>query len=149
MWTYHDLAAALDGLTFLSDAAAAAALAAETDTVTRDIPCAEIETALLETGEWGALQYVADRSVASETVPMEVIAAAITCVRTLTTKHVVETTADGPWALYQQMLSAFQQAGVISGETAERLAGLRYVVVPRWQPVPTEADVAHARAMEG
>lgn len=145
MWTYAQLAAALVPLAALSDADAAKALAAEMVSGVRDIPCAEIETALLDSLEWGALQYIAERAVASDQVPQQLIAAAMTVMRTIDRKQIVETTQAARWALYQQMIGMFESAGIIANTTAATLLALRDTATPVWQPAPTALDVARAR----
>lgn len=149
MWTYPELAVALAAHAGETNAAAAEALAAETIPGTRDIPCAEIETLLLETGEWGGLQYLAERAQPGDGITADLIAAAMTTIRAIDRKGVIETTAPGPWALYQQMIGAFRAAGIIADTTEDALLALRDTSTPLWRPAPTDADVAHARTLMG
>lgn len=147
MWTYADLAEVAAGQAGKPDAEVAAALETETIEGVRDIPCAEIETVLLDSLEWGGLQYLAERAVASDETPKALIGAAMTVVRTIDRKQVVETTQPARWALYQQMVGLFESAGVIAPETAATLLALRTTTARRWHPAPTADDVTAARKM--
>lgn len=145
MWTYDALRAALAGLEALSNADAAAMLSAEVDAGIRDIPTAEIETTLLDSLEWGALQYIAERGTVADGIPKKLIAAAMTIMRTVDRKTIVETTVPERLALYQQMIATFVAAGIIVQATADALLALRNTTTPRWVPAPTADDVAFAR----
>lgn len=149
-WTAAELRQALqaDGLNGMQDAAAAEALAAETRQEVRDVATSDARALLLRTGEWGGLVMLARRTPA-DLQEGQAIGAAITAEDTLRLTETLQATDPAYFGAMQQMCAVLEAAGVVSHETATELLELRNVNVPVWDPPPSAADVAAARAMEG
>lgn len=140
---------ALPAYADMSDTEIAAALNAETVQEIRDVPTSEARGLLLATGEWGALVLLA-RSQPSESVPAELIAAAITAEDTLRLTETIEVSDSVNWGAVQAMLGALTSAGVISVGTRDALLALRDTTTSRAAQIGLglvrPGDIATARS---
>lgn len=132
----------------MDDQAVADALNAKTVDAVRDVPTADVRGVLLSTGEWGGIVLLG-RSAPSETLPAQLIAAAITAEDTLRLTETLESSKPDYWAAMQQLIGAIQSAGVISEATAEKLLTMRDIKISRATelglPPVTPSDVQTAR----
>lgn len=147
-WQYSALHAALSGMEALSDADAAAALAAQAVSVVRDVPTVEARKLTFTTAEWSAIVRRAAAAERGDTDDQASVLA-ITVRDVFLRTETLDTTEADAWASIQQMAGALAAAGIISEATAAKLLSLRTLSRPAWDPLPTAQDVAHARSMGG
>ena len=152
-WTYAALRAeVLARCQGLTDAEAAALLSADRIHGRRDVSPSDARQVLLVRGEW-AKAIILSRTIIDENTSgqmQEMIGAAITLVEALNPQKTTALmmTEEEDWVATQGMLTMLVMAGVISPESQTRLLALANNDVSPWNPLPTAADVAAARAME-
>lgn len=149
-WTYLGLKAADAVLGINDPTQAAAALNAQTVTVAIDIPTASARSVLLLRGELFKVKQLAKMPLSGASPPTamdQAIAAADTCVDTLTLTDVLHTGSAVEWAAMLPMIGALQAAGVISAASVATWTAMRTQTVPTWDPPPTDQDIIHARSL--
>lgn len=152
-WTYAQLRAEVlarcEGMT---DDDAAALLALDVLPGRRDVLPEDARRVLLSKGELAKAVILSRESVTETTSPERaaLIGAAITLTEAVnpTQTKMLLLSEDSDWAATQTMLGTLVQAGVVSSESQAALLALATTQDCPWNPLPTAADIAAARAME-
>jgi hypothetical protein len=128
---YEAIKAADAALGIADPGDAAAALNAQTITVQGDVATSDARSAILPTGEYGALVLLADTRDFT-TTPRQLVVAAITAIATFDSNRVVKADDAAAWNGVQSMLGAFVSAGVVSAASRDAILAMRTQTVPKW-----------------
>lgn len=149
-WTYPELKAADAALGIDDPEQAAAALSAQTVTVTMDIATADARAVLLLSGEWFKVKQLAKMPLSGASPPSpqdQAVAAADICIDTLTLTEALHFADDVQWQAAQPMIQGLLAAGVVSPASAAAWVALRTKTMLVWAPPPTDQDILHARSL--
>jgi hypothetical protein len=144
-WTYADLKAALAPHEALSDAAAAAVLAAETVAVQGALERNSAILRFIRANIWGRIQVRASRpwnataSINAETAAARQVIDAVTLFDTF------DLSDPTLYAALARDLDALVALGDVTAGQRAAILAVRDGVAPRWQPAPTAGDVQTAR----
>lgn len=152
-WSYADLAAAVAALPEgTSDADAAAALAGQQDTRTGQpftVHAAKIVAVSSPNMSWARIVQRSKQTAAIPPASQHDVAilAAIT-IAAMSEDQVIDPGLTAGWAAWQGGIAALQAVGDLTAEDVAALNALTTTTAPKWNPVPTEHDVAAARGLE-
>jgi hypothetical protein len=144
-WDYQALKAADAALGIEDPAESAAALNAQTQNVTVDVPNASIRAILAATMEYSKVVLVSEERDYLAT-PLETVELAIWAVDFLnsggtTVAHAKDATA------WDKVVANFDALPVVSDASMDAIRALRTEAVPVWQPPVSGLDVEHARGL--
>lgn len=149
MWTYAELKAALAPHAALTDAQAAAVLAAETVQVTGAMERGDAILRFIRANIWGKIQVRAARPWSTTAATNLETAAARQVIDAVMLFERFDLSDETLYSALQRDLNALVTLGDITAAQRDAILAVRDQTVPKWQPVPTENDVRHARALGG
>jgi hypothetical protein len=144
-WTYEELKAADAELGIEDPEEAAAALNAQTKTVTRDVPNKKIRDIITQDLQYSGIVLLAEERDYTVT-PQEIVATAIWALYFITIDGV--TIAEGKnTARWDQVVSFFDVLPPVTDDSMQAIRALRTEVVPLWQPPVDAGHIQTARTL--